>query len=105
MSNKPDSDDVQQQVRKHVMIFLALLVFTVVTVGASYLHITSTFATIGIALTVALIEGFLVAGFMMHLVTERKIVHIILVFTVIFFTALMFLILWANQPGNRLHVH
>jgi len=102
MSNPSDSNDVQKQVRSHVRIFLALLVFTVATVGASYAHVESEALSVLIALAIALVEAFLVAGFMMHLVTERKIVHIVLVFTVVFFTAMMYLILWANRPGNRL---
>ena len=105
MSNNPDSHDVQQQVRKHFYIFAALVVFTFVTVGASYLHIESTYASVAIALAVALVEAFLVAGFMMHLSTERKIVHLVLVLTFFFFAAMMYLILWANQPGTRLHIH
>jgi len=105
MSNQPDSHDVQQQVRKQKQICAALLVFTIVTVGASYLPIESAFASIAIAMAVALVEAFLVAGFMMHLSTERKIVHLVLVLTFFFFTAMMYLILWANRPGNRLHLH
>ena len=105
MSNQPDSHDVRQQVRKHVRIFLALIVFTFVTVGASYLQIQSTSATIAIALVVAFVEAFLVAGHMMHIISERRVVHIVLVFTVIFFAALMYLILWATRPDNRIHMH
>lgn len=105
MSNENDSKSVQRQVRQHVRIFAALIVFTFVTVGASYLHIESTYATVGIALAVALVEAFLVAGFMMHLSTERKIVHLVLVLTFFFFAAMMYLILWGNQPAQRLHLH
>jgi caa(3)-type oxidase subunit IV len=102
MSNENDSKQVMQQVRQHVRIFMALVVFTFVTVGASYLQIQSPVVSVCIALAVALVEAFLVAGFMMHLSTERKIIHVVLVLTVFFFTAMMYLILWANQPGNRL---
>ncbi len=102
MSNSSDSQDVQKQVRSHIRIFVALLVFTVATVGASYAHVESQALSVMIALGIALVEAFLVAGFMMHLTTERKIVHIVLVFTVFFFTAMMYLILWANRGDNRL---
>jgi|SRR5581483_11127765 len=103
MSNNSDSHEVQKQVRSHLRIFVALIVFTLVNFIVSYfMHVDSQTASVVIALGIALVEAFLVAGFMMHLTTERKIVHIVLVFTVFFFTAMMYLILWANRGDNRL---
>jgi len=105
MNQKPDSNDIKQQVRRHVSIFIALIIFTFITVGASYVHIESTKATVAFALAVSLVEAFLVAGFMMHLLGEKKTILVILVATVFFFAALMYLVVWTTQPGNRLHFH
>ena len=105
MNQKPDTNEVRQQVRRHVAIFVALIIFTFITVGASYVHIESTKATVAFALAVSLVEAFLVAGFMMHLYGEKKTIHVILVATIFFFAALMYLVVWATQPGNRLHLH
>lgn len=105
MNNQPGSDDIQQLVRKYLMVFAALIVFTFVTVGFSYVHIESTAVTVTVALLVSCIEALLVGGIMMHLFAERKIIYLVLLLTFVFFAVLMYLVLWANQPGSRLHVH
>ena len=105
MSNQPDSHDIQRQVRKYLLVFAALIFFTFVTVGASYLHIQSTAASVAVALVVAGVEALMVGGIMMHLFTEEKIVYAVLVLTFVFFVALMYLIVWGNQPDTRLHIH
>jgi caa(3)-type oxidase subunit IV len=105
MSNQPDSHDIERQKRKFLLVFAALIAFTFVTVGASYLHIESTAVSVTVALVVSGVEALLVGGIMMHLFTERKIVYFVLALTFVFFTALMYLILWANQPVNWLHIH
>ena len=45
-------------------------------------------------------KAFLVAGYFMHLISERKMVYGILAFTTFFVTGLMFLTVWsfANFP-------
>ena len=40
-------------------------------------------------------KAFLVAGYFMHLISERKMVYGILVFTAFFFVGLMFLTVWS----------
>ena len=42
-----------------------------------------------IALAVATVKGFLVAGFFMHLLSERRLIYGILAITVFFFAVLM----------------
>lgn len=79
---------VRQSIRKMVSVFIALLVLTVVTVAASYLHVAFAL-TVFIALVIAVIKGSLVAGFFMHLSDEKKIIYWILILCVIFFAALM----------------
>jgi caa(3)-type oxidase subunit IV len=56
--------------------------------------------TVTIALFVAVIKASLVACYFMHLISEKKMIYIILAFTVFFFVALLALTLfcYANPP-------
>ena len=42
-----------------------------------------------------MINAFLVAGYLMHLLSEKKLVYTVLLLTVFFFIGLMGLTLWA----------
>lgn len=61
----------------YIAVFVALLVLTGVTVGASRLDLPRWLA-ITIGLTIASIKGSLVAAYFMHLVSERTIVRSVL---------------------------
>jgi len=89
------SDDISKHVRVYITVFVALLVGTFVTVALNYMHLDSVPLTIAIALFVAVIKGSLVACYFMHLISERKMIYVILVFTAFFFIGLMFLTLWS----------
>lgn len=83
-------EHVHQEVKRYIIVFMALLFLTLVTVGVSYLHLNIVGA-VTLALTVAVIKSALVACYFMHLISERKLIYIVLSFTVIFFASLMFL--------------
>ncbi|MEJ2085020.1 MAG: cytochrome C oxidase subunit IV family protein [Acidobacteriota bacterium] len=83
-------EEIKKETRVYILVFVALAALTIVTVGISYLHLHFV-AAIGLALFVALIKGSLVAGFFMHLISERKLVYWVLILTFIFFLALMLL--------------
>ena len=68
---------------------------TLITVAASYIPFGHRAVNIGVALFIACGKGFLVAGYFMHLISERKMVYGILVFTAFFFVGLMFLTIWS----------
>jgi cytochrome c oxidase subunit 4 len=88
-------DDVKKSVKTYYMIFGALMVFTVLTVAVSYLHLPLMLAVL-VALVVATIKGSLVAMFFMHLLHERKVIYWTLLLTVLFFIFLMFVPLATN---------
>jgi cytochrome c oxidase subunit IV len=90
-----DAHDIQKSVKRYFMVFGALLVGTVLTVGMYYVHIPSVAATVAVALFIASIKAFLVAGYFMHLLSEKKMIYGILASTVFFFIGLMFLTVWA----------
>jgi cytochrome c oxidase subunit IV len=81
-------EDVNQQVRRYVVVFAALLGLTIVTVTVSYFHLSVVPAII-VALFIASIKGTLVASYFMHLISERKFIYFVLIITGIFFLALM----------------
>lgn len=87
--------DIEQSKRKYWMVFIALIIGTVITVGAYFVHIESMAMTIALALFIASIKAFLVAGYFMHLMDERKMIYGIMASTVFFFIALMGLTIWA----------
>jgi cytochrome c oxidase subunit IV len=100
------ADDIKKSVKTYYMIFGALMVFTVITVAVSYLHLPIAMAIL-VALVVASIKGSLVALFFMHLAHERKVIYWSLLLTIIFFVFLMFVPLLTNldripgtQPGT-----
>jgi cytochrome c oxidase subunit 4 len=84
-------EQVALQVRRYLYVFYALLFGTVITVGASYIPFGHHSLNIAVALFIAAGKAFLVAGFFMHLISERKLIYGLLTFTAIFFLGLMFL--------------
>src|SRR4051812_28024154 len=89
------ADDISKHVRTYFMVFGALMVFTIITVGVSYLHLETREAII-VALFIATIKASLVAMFFMHLNHERKLIYYTLALTVVFFMFLMIIPLATN---------
>ncbi len=90
-----DSHNSPEQIRKETRVYLLVLaalgVLTAMTVGVVYVgHVPERWA-ITAALVIASIKGFLVAGFFMHLLSEKKLIYAILTLTVLFFIVLMLL--------------
>lgn len=88
-------DEVHKSVKKYVAVFIALIIGTVITVGAYYVHLPSVALTIAVALFIASVKAFLVAGFFMHLISEKKMIYGILAATVFFVIGLCFLTIWS----------
>ena len=94
-------EEVKKHVKVYITIFLALLVGTVVTVSMYYVHFNSMTITITIALFIATVKALLVAGFFMHLISEKKAIYSTLAVTIFFFAAMMYLILWSRGQVPR----
>ena len=86
-------EEIQQQVKVYIRVFLALGILTVLTVGVSYLHLPLALA-IAVALFIAAVKSSLVAAFFMHLVSEKKVIYSVLLLAFCFFLALLFLPSW-----------
>jgi len=93
-----------QHVRRYLYVFYALLFGTLITVGASYIPFGNHAINIAVALVIACGKAFLVAGFFMHLISERKMIYGLLAFTACFFLGLMFLTLSAYGDFPRMTV-
>jgi cytochrome c oxidase subunit 4 len=104
MSNNHDAHDVRSHVKRYLYVFYALIVGTVITVAASWLPLESVWLTVAIALFIACIKAFLVAGYFMHLISEKKMIYGILLTTVFFFAGLMYLTIWSMQPESLIHI-
>jgi cytochrome c oxidase subunit 4 len=97
-------DDIQHHVKRYLFVFYMLIIGTVATVLASWMHIDSVAITVAIALFIACVKGFLVAGYFMHLISEKKMIYGILIATVFFFASLMYLIVWSMSPESLVHI-
>ncbi len=94
-------DNYAHHVRRYLFVFYALLFGTIVTVLASYIPFGHRAINIGVALFIACGKAFLVAGYFMHLISERKMIYGIMGFTAFFFIGLMFLTLGAYADFPR----
>ena len=94
--------EIDRHVRVYIIVFVALMALTIITVAVSYLHLPPAMA-ITVALFVATIKGSLVACYFMHLISEKKLIYAVLVITVIKFVAL--LALPALTHGNGYWIH
>jgi cytochrome c oxidase subunit IV len=82
--------DLSKHVRAYLVVFASLAVLTVLTVAVSYLHLTG-WKGIALGLLIATVKGTLVACYFMHLISERKVIFLILLFTAVFFLGMLLL--------------
>ena len=94
--------DIDKHVRVYITVFVALMVLTIITVAISYLDLSVPLA-VTVALFVAIIKGSLVAGYFMHLVSEKKLIYAVLALTVAFFIALLALPIFTHSNGYWIH--
>jgi cytochrome c oxidase subunit 4 len=90
--------DIDKHVRVYITVFVALMVLTIVTVAISRFHFPVPIA-VTVALVVATIKGALVAGYFMHLVSEKKLIYAVLALTIVFFVALIALPVFTHSNG------
>lgn len=98
-----DAEAVRKSVRTYLMIGGALLVFTVITVAANYLHLPVP-AAITLALIIASIKASMVAAVFMHLNHEKQWIYGSLILTVAFFIVLIFVPLATTSDTFGTHL-
>ena len=94
--------DIDRHVRVYITVFVALMALTIITVGISYLHLPLPLAVTA-ALFVATVKGSLVAGYFMHLISEKKLIYAVLIVTALFFIALLALPALTVHNGYWIH--
>lgn len=97
-------EEVRQEVKRYLIVFGVLIVGTIVTVLASYLELPTFSLTVALALFIATVKGFFVAGYFMHLMDEKKMIYAIMAATAFFVVSLMFLTIlsMADAPPGTL---
>jgi FtsH-binding integral membrane protein len=106
MSESEHPVNFNSYVRTCVLVFIAVLFAIGLMIFTSYLPHYGWPLKVTLILAIAVCNAFCVAGFLMHLLTEKKLVYTVLTFTVGFFIGLMGLTLWAMQDfptGTAVH--
>lgn len=103
MSDLTHVEDVKKHVRIYISVFAALAVLTVVTVGIGYMDLPIIPALV-VGLTIATIKGALVAGYFMHLITERRLIQSVVVLSLGLLLTMfaIFTIYYYDQDGAEL---
>jgi cytochrome c oxidase subunit 4 len=94
--------DIDRHVRVYIIVFVALMALTIVTVAVSRVHLPLPIA-VTVALIVATVKGSLVACYFMHLISEKKLIYAVLVLTAVFFVALLALPAVTHSNGYWIH--
>lgn len=81
--------DPAKDIKTYLATIGALLLLTIITVGASYIHFESGAVNIVIALTIATMKASLVALFFMHLAHDRPINAVVLIAGFVFLGLLL----------------
>jgi cytochrome c oxidase subunit IV len=97
-----DPAEIDKHVRVYITVFVTLMVLTLVTVAISYLDLSVPMA-VTVALFVATVKGALVAGYFMHLLSEKKLIYAVLALTVAFFFVLLALPVLTHSNGFWIH--
>jgi caa(3)-type oxidase subunit IV len=99
--------DFNRYIRLCALVFLVVLCTTSAMVATSFAHIGEGWTLkVTLILAIAVVNAFLVAGYLMHLLSEKKLIYTVLAFTVCFAIGLMGLTLWAMAgfpPGTASH--
>jgi cytochrome c oxidase subunit 4 len=82
--------DIDEQVRIYVIVFAALAGLTLLTVAVGYLHLPM-LPAVAVGVFIATVKGGLVAGYFMHLISEERVIYLVLAFTVVFFLGMLVL--------------
>jgi len=90
--------NLNSYLRLCAVVFLVILCTTTAMVATSFAHLGEGWTLkVTLILAIAVVNAFLVAGYLMHLLSEKKLVYTVLAFTVIFFIGLMGLTIWAMR--------
>jgi caa(3)-type oxidase subunit IV len=106
MSESNHPVDLKTYIRTSIMVFAVVFVATASMIAVSFSHVGGWPLKVTLILAIAVVNAFFVAGYLMHLLTEKKLIYTVLAFTVFFFIGLMGLTVWAMNDfpsGTLIH--
>lgn len=91
--------------KKCLMVFGVVMVVTLCMVALFYTSVSGKPAGIALTLMAATVNAVFVAGYLMHIVSERRLTWLVLAFTAVFFVALLVLTIGArlSVPMGTVH--
>jgi cytochrome c oxidase subunit 4 len=95
------AQDIDKHVRTYIIVFVSLMALTLVTVAVAFIEMPVWMA-IAVALFIASVKGSLVACYFMHLISEKKLILVTLIFTVFFFVGLLLLPVFTHMDAIEL---
>jgi caa(3)-type oxidase subunit IV len=98
--------DFKSYLRRCVYVFIAVVCTTAMMIYASFLPHYDWPAKVAMILAIACVNAFVVAGFLMHLLSEKKMIYTVLAFTAFFVAGLFVLTLYAMHDfptGTQTH--
>jgi cytochrome c oxidase subunit IV len=98
--------DFNAYLRRCLFVFIAALCAISLMICVSFLPHIGWPAKVTMILAVAIVNASIVAGFLMHLLSEKKMIYSVLLVTVIFFAGLIGLTVWAINDfptGTAIH--
>jgi caa(3)-type oxidase subunit IV len=109
MSESEQPVNLKSYIRLCAVVFVVVLCTTSAMIATSFAHIGAAndwTLKVALILAIAVVNAFLVAGYLMHLLSEKKLVYTVLIFTVFFFIGLVGLTMFAMNdfpPGTASH--
>ena len=98
--------DFKSYIRRCAYVLIAVVCTTSLMIYASFLPHYGWPAKVGLILAIASVNAFVVAGFLMHLLSEKKMIYTVLAFTVFFVAGLFVLTIYAMNDfptGTQTH--
>ena len=97
MSDSEHPVNLKDYTRRCLLVLLAVACMTAMMIATSFSSIGGGSWTpkVALILLIASVNAFVIAGFLMHLLSEKKLIYTVLGFTVFFFIGLAGLTIWA----------
>lgn len=107
MSESEQPVTLKSYFRLCAVVFFVIVCATAGMIATSFAHIGEGWPLkVALILCIAVVNAFVVAGYLMHLLSEKKLIYTVLIFTVFFFAGLMGLTMWAMNDfpvGTAIH--
>lgn len=90
-----NTEEMLKHIKIYIFVFVALAVLTVLTVWASYIHVSPALH-VTIAMAIATVKGGLVVAYFMHMVSEKKLIYSVCLLTAFFFIFMLLVTYFAD---------